>query len=167
MLTWSREYGKVFSLTVGSSNIIVLCDRKAVKELVDKKAAVYSDRPYDYVGQLLTQGDHMGLLQMDKDWREMRKQIAHHFSPQQCDTTHQQLAEAEARALMADLLESPQYFRQHIRRTTSSIGSAITYGRRGPTINHKYATQVYEVMERWSETMEPGANPPVQVFPFL
>jgi hypothetical protein len=42
--------------------MIVLCDRKAVRELIDKKAAVYSDRPEDYVGHLLTQGDHMSII---------------------------------------------------------------------------------------------------------
>jgi cytochrome P450 len=167
MLVWSRTYGKVYSLTVGSSNIIILCDRKAVHALIDKKSAIYSDRPSDYVGWLLTQGDHMALHQMDKGWREMRKHIAHHFSPMQCDEHHQIIQESESRALMNDLLDTPELFRGHIRRTTSSISSIIVYGQRGPTIDHKYARQVYDVMERWTETMEPGANPPVDVFPIL
>ena len=30
----------------GPKNVIVLCDRKAVHELVDKKGILYSDRPH-------------------------------------------------------------------------------------------------------------------------
>ena len=101
MLTWSRKYGKVYSLMVGPSTMVILCDRKAVHELVDKKSAIYSDRPSDYVGHLLTQGDHMALHQMDKEWREMRKQIAHHFSPLQCDAKHIVIQEAEASGAMS------------------------------------------------------------------
>ena len=167
MLAWSRIYGKVFSLTVGTANIIVICDRKAIRDLVDKKSAIYSDRPNDYIGHLLTRGDHMAALSMTKGWREMRKQVTHYFSPMLCDEHHQPIQEAETRALMNDLLETPEQFAGHIRRTTSSIASILVYGQRGPTIDHKYATQVYEVMDRWSEAMEPGANPPVDVFPIL
>ena len=147
--------------------MIVICDRKAIRELVDKKAAIYSDRPSDYVGQLLTQGDHIALHQMDGMWREKRKQVAHHFSPQQCDSKHRPIQEAEARALMLGFVEHPAYFREEIRRTTSSIASIIVFGQRGTTITHKYATQVFDVMEKWTEAMEPGANPPVDVFPIL
>ncbi|CAI4218720.1 unnamed protein product [Parascedosporium putredinis] len=40
-----QQYGKIFSLKVGPGNMIVICDRKAVYELIDRKGSIYSDRP--------------------------------------------------------------------------------------------------------------------------
>lgn len=73
----------------------MLCDRKAIHALLDKKGAIYSDRPPSYVGRLLTQGDHIALEQMDPVWREKRKVISHNFSPKNLDEKHFLVQEAE------------------------------------------------------------------------
>jgi hypothetical protein len=46
---------------IGPTNIIVLCDRKSISQLMDKKGAIYSDRPQHYVTQFMTGGDHLTL----------------------------------------------------------------------------------------------------------
>jgi cytochrome P450 len=92
---WAKEYGPVYSLKFGPTNIIVLCERKAIHDLLDKKGAIYSDRPRSYVGKLLTQGDHIALEQMDPIWREKRKVISHNFSPKNLDEKHFLVQEAE------------------------------------------------------------------------
>jgi cytochrome P450 len=78
--TWANEYGGVYSLKFGPKSVIVLCDRKAVHELVDKKGVLYSDRPHTYVGNLMTQGDHMVISSLDPVTREKRKVLTHNFS---------------------------------------------------------------------------------------
>lgn len=73
----------------------MLCDRKAIHALLDKKGAIYSDRPASYVGTLLTRGDHIALEQMSPIWREKRKVISHNFSPRNLDEKHFVVQEAE------------------------------------------------------------------------
>ena len=167
MKEWAGVYGKIYSLTVGSTNIIVLCDRKAVRDLIDKKSAIYSDRPADYVGKLLTGGDHTLIDDYNAAWREKRKQMAVQLSPKKCDEKHTVIQEAEAKCLLLGFLEDPEHFVEHVKRTTASIASIITYGKRAPTIDHQYATQVFDIMQEWTSAMGPGANPPVDVFPIL
>jgi len=94
-LEWAKEYGSVFSLKIGPSSIIVLCDRKAIHKLLVEKGSIYSDRPPSYVGNILTQGDHLALEQMDVTWREKRKVISHNFSPKQLDEKHFRIQESE------------------------------------------------------------------------
>lgn len=94
-LEWAKEYGSVFSLKIGPSSIIVLCDRKAIHKLLVEKGSIYSDRPPSYVGRILTQGDHLALEQMDMTWRAKRKVISHNFSPKQLDEKHFRIQEAE------------------------------------------------------------------------
>ena len=92
---WSKEYGSVFTLKLGSANVVVLCDRKAIHKLLVEKGSIYSDRPGSYVGKLLTKGDHLALEQMTPIWREKRKIISHNFSPNQLDQKHFKVQEAE------------------------------------------------------------------------
>ena len=53
---WAREYGGVYSLMLGTRTMIVLSSDKAVKDLLDKKSAIYSGRPDLYTGQTLLSG---------------------------------------------------------------------------------------------------------------
>ncbi|KAJ5982934.1 hypothetical protein N7481_005033 [Penicillium waksmanii] len=164
---WSKEYGPVFSLKFGPTNIIVLCDRKAIHALLDKKGAIYSDRPPSYVGHLLTQGDHIALEQMDPIWREKRKVISHNFSPKNLDEKHFLVQEAEATVLLNDLMNTPDGFFNHVRRYTASSASVLAFGHRGSTFDSFWGHVVYDVMDRWTEAMEAGANPPVDEYPIL
>ncbi|KAJ4201320.1 hypothetical protein NW767_006970 [Fusarium falciforme] len=150
MKEWTKIYGPVFSLKIGPSNTVVLCDRKAIHQLLVEKGSIYSDRPPSYVGKLLTQGDHLALEQMDVTWREKRKIISHNFSPKQLDENHFRVQEAEydsirggqhfsrltyyrATVLMSNLCNNPDNFYSEIRRYTASVVTSITYGCRAPT----------------------------------
>jgi hypothetical protein len=53
---WAQQYGDVYSLILGTKTMIVLSSGRAVKDLLDKKSAMYSDRPDLYTGQTLASG---------------------------------------------------------------------------------------------------------------
>jgi len=42
---WTRQYGGIYSLRLGSSNVIILGSVAAVKEIMEKNSALISDRP--------------------------------------------------------------------------------------------------------------------------
>lgn len=53
---WAREYGPVFSLMLGTKAMIVLNSDQAIKDLVDKRGAIYSSRPDAYIAQDILSG---------------------------------------------------------------------------------------------------------------
>ena len=53
---WAREYGPIFSLMVGTKTMIVLNSDQAIKDLVDKRGAIYSSRPDAYIAQDILSG---------------------------------------------------------------------------------------------------------------
>lgn len=53
---WAREYGPVFSLMLGTKVMIVLNSDTAIKELVDRRGAIYSSRPDAYIAQNILSG---------------------------------------------------------------------------------------------------------------
>jgi hypothetical protein len=59
---WAKIYGGMYSLKIGSGTIIVLTDRKLIKELLDKKSSIYSKRPASYLSEFMTGGDHVLLV---------------------------------------------------------------------------------------------------------
>lgn len=47
----------VYSLILGTKILIVLSSDVAVKDLLDKKSAIYSDRPDRFIGQKIASGN--------------------------------------------------------------------------------------------------------------
>lgn len=52
----TRDAGPIYSLMLGTRVLIVLSSDQAVKDLLDKRSAIYSDRPDMYIGQELCSG---------------------------------------------------------------------------------------------------------------
>ncbi|KAJ4415596.1 hypothetical protein N0V82_007230 [Gnomoniopsis sp. IMI 355080] len=54
---WAEEYGPVYSLILGTKVTIVLSSDQAVKDLMDKRSNIYSDRPDMYLLQVIGGGN--------------------------------------------------------------------------------------------------------------
>lgn len=59
---WAREYGPVYSLILGTKVMIVLSSDQAIKDLLDKRSAIYSSRPDMYLGRIVSGGLRMLLM---------------------------------------------------------------------------------------------------------
>ena len=67
---WAETYGPVYSLMLGTKVAIVLSSDTTVKDLLDKRSAIYSGRPDMYMTQDIMSGKlrplfmvHLQLLQ--------------------------------------------------------------------------------------------------------
>lgn len=59
---WAHKYGSIYSVILGTKTMIVLNSAKAVKDLLDRRSAIYSSRTDNYVSQDLTSGGMRILL---------------------------------------------------------------------------------------------------------
>lgn len=48
---WAKEYGPIYSIMVGSRPVIVISSVDIVRDLFDKRGAIYSDRPEAYAAK--------------------------------------------------------------------------------------------------------------------
>lgn len=53
---WAEEYGPIYSIILGTRVMIVLNKDYLVRDLLDKKSAIYSSRPDLYIGYTVTSG---------------------------------------------------------------------------------------------------------------
>lgn len=53
---WAQKYGPIYSLMLGTKTMIVLSGDTVIKDLVDKRGAIYNSRPDLYIASLMTGG---------------------------------------------------------------------------------------------------------------
>lgn len=165
---WAKQYGGIYSLKLGPATAIVLTDRKHVKQLIDKRGSIYSDRPHSYVAHdLISSGHHVLLCHYSKLWQRYRRSINSHYSESIVEKDHLPVQNAEANQMLYDMMTDPGNHMLHPKRYSNSIACSTIWGVRSPTVDTPHMTRLYDMMERWSVVMEPGNTPPVDIFPFL
>ena len=88
-------YGTIFSLKIGAGTIIVLNDKRAVHDLIDKKSAIYSDRPHDHNLETAMGMENFAFMHMTPLWRAQRKIASQNLAPKNLDENIMPIQEAE------------------------------------------------------------------------
>ncbi|KAK5636928.1 hypothetical protein RRF57_012640 [Xylaria bambusicola] len=117
---WAQEYGPVCSVMLGSKVLILLSSGNAIKDILDKRSSVSSDRMDLYMGQTLASGGLRVLMMIRRTLhRLLNINAACSFEPYQV---------LEAQQMMYDILTEPTRFTEHIRRYANSITTTTTFG---------------------------------------
>ncbi|KAI0793050.1 cytochrome P450 [Irpex lacteus] len=164
---WSREYGDIYSLKVGSKNVIVISSAAAFREIIDKNSGVTADRPPNHFADTVTSGGlNMFLARYGEKWRSLRRG-AHEILTPQASMNHRPMQDAESAQLMYDILRSPEDHFDAVRRFSSSLILSIVFGKRAPRFSTKEVTAFYHVQHIWEYLLFPGSFPPVDQLPWL
>ncbi|KIW98141.1 uncharacterized protein Z519_01725 [Cladophialophora bantiana CBS 173.52] len=123
---WGQKYGPIFSLKLGSQNVVVLTSGEMIKKMVDKKSGNYSDRPKLYM-QDIWEGSRIIMRGYDSLWKVERK-LYHQFLNINKAGRYIPYQDLETKQLIVDLLGNPANFEDLITRTTLSIATSMAYG---------------------------------------
>lgn len=166
-LGWAKEYGSIYSLKVFNATMIVIADRKAVYELLDKKGSIYSERPRLEVPLYMSRGCHMTFEQTTPEWREKRTVVTRNLNPKNLDEKHFRVQEAESTVFLNNLLKDPDRIFDYARLYASSVAAILTWGFRAKDLSSFFYQQFYDFVDQWLAAIEPGANPPVEAMPIF
>jgi cytochrome P450 len=112
----------MYSLKLGPGTMVVLTDRRLIKQLIDKKSSIYSNRPDSYVGNgLITGGDHLLVMDYGNTWRAFRRVIHQYFMESMVVNQHTKLVDAEAVQMCRDFMVKPEGYMEHPKRYSNSI----------------------------------------------
>jgi cytochrome P450 len=139
---WAKEYGPIFSLKLGQQTLIVLASGDMIKKVVDKRSANYSDRQNLYIRHLY-EDTHVLFRGYDDMWR-LDRRLYHANLNVKAAQRYLPYQSVETLQLCIDLLESPQLFFSHIRRTSTSIASSLSYGFRISTVDSPVMAQLFK-----------------------
>ncbi|KAI0151250.1 cytochrome P450 [Pestalotiopsis sp. NC0098] len=163
---WAREYGPIYSVILGTKVMIVLSSDQAIKDLLDKRSNIYSSRPEMYLGQIVSGGYRMLLMEYGPTWRMLRG-IVHNSLNIKASRTYVTYQDLENKAMLMGFLEKPDDFIPHIRRFTNSLTMQMIYGIRTVSIDDPKMNQLYHGFEKFSEVLASTSAALTDVFPLL
>ncbi|KAF2708823.1 cytochrome P450 [Pleomassaria siparia CBS 279.74] len=163
---WAQEYGPVYSLILGTSVMIVLSSDQAIKDLLDKRSNIYSSRPDMYLGNIVSGGLRMLLMEYGETWRMVRK-VVHNNLNIKAARTYVPYQDLENKAMLAGFLQEPDSFADHIRRYTNSLTTQMVFGFRTTSIDDPKLKQLFHGFEKFCEVTGTTTAAVLDVFPFL
>jgi len=163
---WADQYGEIVYTKMGGNDFIWLNSPRVVRELLERRSAIYSSRPPAPMAQdVASRGEFLLFMPYGPRFRHSRKMI-HQFLGIQAVNKYRPIIDFESKQLMVDLLDSPEDFYDHNRRYAASVIFQITYGHRIPTMSDPRGEQIFAVIENVSKMAQPGAYL-VDAFPSL
>ncbi|KAI3550420.1 hypothetical protein CABS03_05597 [Colletotrichum abscissum] len=154
---WHRTYGDIFYTKVGATDYIWLSSPRAVKDLMDKKSAIYSSRPHLPLAQDVASGKSRQLfMAYGQDWRNLRKH-SHALLNLNASKRYMPSQDLESKVVLHDLLDQPDEFYTINRRYSTSVIMLATYGYRIPSFQDPIISKIFSVLENLSIMMAAGA----------
>jgi cytochrome P450 len=131
VIKWAEQYGEVFCTTSGTTLFIWVNSRKAFKELIDRRSAIYSSRHPQPMVMRASGNRRMVFMPYGRDWRAIRN-IIHRLLTPSMSKSYSPIQAFEAKQLSVDLLDTPEDFYMHNRRYSASTIMQVVYGHRIP-----------------------------------
>ncbi|KAI1144904.1 cytochrome P450 [Nemania diffusa] len=162
---WAQEYGPIFSLILGSKVVIVLSSETVVRELLEKRSAIYSSRPSLYLSQQIASGGlRWTLMEYGERWRKVRR-VAHSALNASASQTYVPYQDLESVQMLTGFLDTPEDFMRHVQRFAMSLITQVVFGFRTPTPDHDYIRQIFKNVQEISRLTSSAAM--IDMFPLL
>ncbi|KAJ4499312.1 cytochrome P450 [Lentinula lateritia] len=126
---WKYEYGPVTYLNLCGQDIIVINSRPAALEILERRSAMYSDRPRFIVSEYLGSELAMPFTRYTKAWQNMRR-ATHEVLHSQAASQYHPVQTEEAIILVQNLLfDQSSTLREKLNASAATMLSVI-YGRK-------------------------------------
>lgn len=156
-IEWHRQHGEIFYTKIGGADYIWLSSPHVIKELMDKRSAIYSSRAPSPMAADTVSGKQRQLFMVyGPQWRQLRK-YSHALLNATSAIKYQPIQDFESKQLMAELLDTPEDFYMHNRRYSASVIMKLTYGHRLPSWDHPMMKRIYQVLDNFTNVSAPGA----------
>jgi hypothetical protein len=108
---------------------VILNDAELALELLDRKGAIYSDRPSMYMScELVRWKNVMTLMPYSKSMREQRDLITRTIGSKAALATYESMMTAEVQRFIGRVLDEPNRLSAHVRILSGSIILSIAFG---------------------------------------
>ncbi|KAI3615363.1 cytochrome p450 [Moniliophthora roreri] len=123
---WKKTYGDIVHFRLFNQDFILLNSAKAAGDLLDRRAAKYSQRPRSVVTDYMTGGMLLVFINLSTRWRAMHR-AAHEALNIRASVRYHPILMREGIRLAIDILKSPEQCHNHVQRFTSSEIASFLY----------------------------------------
>ncbi|RYP13624.1 hypothetical protein DL767_010634 [Monosporascus sp. MG133] len=141
---WAAEYGPIYSLVLGGTVVVVISSEYAMRDLLEKRGAIYSSRPDQYLSHdILSGGLRVVFMKYNKTLRLARKVARMVLDDDIVRTTYLAYQDLESRDMLHGLLEKPDEFINHLKKFTTSFTTQIVFGYRTPNEDDPFMKKLF------------------------
>ncbi|KAH6638978.1 cytochrome P450 [Boeremia exigua] len=165
---WRKTYGDIIGLKAGPTNLVILNGAEVARELFEKRGAIYSGRPTDYIfrDHIIQDTTHILSLQNDSNLKLFRSAIKVLLGPAGCEQALP-LQDAGAAYFAYNLVTAPETFQDHLHNWGMGTPLSAICGHRGAQKDKELIKLFYDNQKDWLELLDPAFAPPVDMFPLL
>jgi len=70
LIAWAKKYGEIYYAKIGTTDFVFVNSGRVVKELLDRRGNIYSDKPYlPMAGETVTKNLNLSLMRYDQRWK--------------------------------------------------------------------------------------------------
>lgn len=156
---WARDYGPIVYTKIGFQNFIWLNSPTAVKELMDKRGAKYSSRPYLPMAFEAVSGKaRQFFMPYGNKWRSIRK-VSHAALNIKTSNSYRPIQDFESKQVMYEFLyaKDNEAFYDINRRYSVSVIMTIAYGHRVASWDDPVIKKIFKVLDHFVLMAAPGA----------
>ncbi|KAI0659814.1 cytochrome P450 [Cubamyces menziesii] len=153
----AATYGDVIAVKALGQTLIVLNSLSATIDLLEKRSAMYSDRPVSVVSQMIGWTRNLAFKQYGDDWRAIRRMLWQHIQPGVV-AKYQPVQHRGAVTLLKHLYKDSSNLDEQIKSSYCKILLNVTYGHR---FDHAGTPRYIEILSQLesalAEAFQPGA----------
>ncbi|KAH9853167.1 cytochrome P450 [Lenzites betulinus] len=160
LFEWNRRYGDVVYFKLFRTPTIVLGSIEAARELLDKRSAIYSDRPrLVLLTEVLGVGSALPTMPYGERFRRHRKWLADAVGSKETQKEHHDVQRREMRRLLSNLMVKPDKFVDHLHLYLAAMMLEVTYGRRVTSLDDELLRVADRGMSSMDEAGKTGTLP--------
>ncbi|KAJ6627486.1 cytochrome P450 [Mycena sp. CBHHK59/15] len=154
---WSDTYGDLCSVTVLGQPIIIIGSAKVAVDLLDKRSAIYSDRPVCTMGgELVGWKNTLVLLPYGDRFRRFRRLFHNLIGSRAAMKQFLPAEEVETHKFLRRVLAKPDDLSTHIRKTAGAIILRISHGYEVKENKDPFVELAEQATEQFSLSTAPG-----------
>ncbi|KAH9952755.1 cytochrome P450 [Russula dissimulans] len=152
----SKRYGEIVGLHVLGQLVVVLSSSSAIKDLLERRGELYSDRPSFPLHEVLGVDWLLPALSKGDVWSEGRKLLDRSLRPA-APISYRNMMEEKTRSFLGQLFLTPKHFRSHIELLQGKLIMSLTYGYDLKTYDDDLIVAPVELNKVLAESVLPGA----------
>ncbi|KAN0092733.1 Cytochrome P450, partial [Tylopilus felleus] len=163
---WGKQYGGLVYANLLGIDFIIINNINVAHELLEKRSAIYSERPYIPANEQFGMDFNSGLLPYGHTWRLHRKMYSAGLN-KEASYQYNPLAISKARQLIENLLDSPDDFAKHCKTFAAATIMAATYGYEVTPKDDPLVSKLEHFVGLFTNVLTPERAALLLAFPFL
>ncbi|TFY56489.1 hypothetical protein EVJ58_g7611 [Rhodofomes roseus] len=164
---WKNLYGDLIFLRMFTTPLLVVNSARAARDLLEKRSAKYSGRPYSVFHiELIGWDAEIGIMNYGERFKKHRRWVQAAFFDKAALAQLLPVQTREAHTLLANLLRDPENFARHLHRFSGASMLETLYGHSVTDDDDEYLKLIDKANDTITSSSAPGAAL-VDFLPFL